>query len=128
VHHPPRILCVNGSRLRLPQLARTLRKAGFEVWTAQGASDAVCLASGLKFDALVVDEETSYQRAAVWRCLAEAQPSLPVLVHASRSRVIDLCAERATGEHALNPEVVLAMLVLLFGRSWAQPAQRGSAA
>jgi len=128
VHQPPRILCVNGSRLRLPQLAGTLRRAGFEVWTAQGASDAVCLASGLKFDALVVDEETSCQRAAVWRCLAEAQPSLPVLVHASRSRVIDLCAGRATGEHAMNPEVVLAMLVLLFSPSIARPAQRGTAA
>ena len=63
VSQTARILCVDSSDLRLQMLARTLEKAGFEVWTAQGAGDAVCLASGLHFEALVVDRVSSSRRS-----------------------------------------------------------------
>ena len=40
-----RILCVDSSGRRLRELKAALERAGFEVWTALGAIDAVCLAS-----------------------------------------------------------------------------------
>jgi DNA-binding NtrC family response regulator len=113
-----RILCLDSSSLRLQGLIRTLGKAGFETWTARGASDAVCLASVLRFDALVMDRVSSSRRADIWRCLAQAQPELPVLVHEGTARAIKLCGEPEPQnlERPVNPEVLLAMLVLLLGR------------
>jgi DNA-binding NtrC family response regulator len=113
-----RILCVDSSTLRLQGLTRTLGKAGFETWTARGASDAMCLASVLRFDALVMDKASSSRRSDMWACLSHAQPELPILVHEGTSRTVTLCGEtepRAV-ERSLNPEVLLAMLVLLLGR------------
>jgi len=46
-HLAHRILCVDSSARRLRDLTGTLKKAGFDVWTARGASDAVCLAASL---------------------------------------------------------------------------------
>lgn len=113
-----RILCVDSSTLRLQGLTRTLGKAGFETWTARGASDAMCLASALRFDALVMDKASSSRRSDIWACLSHAQPELPILVHEGTSRTVTLCgeAEPRTVERSLNPEVLLAMLVLLLGR------------
>lgn len=113
-----RILCVDSSTLRLQGLIRTLGKAGFETWTATGASDAVCLASVLRFDALVMDRVSSSRRSDIWACLSHAQPELPILVHEGTSRAVTLCGEPEprTVERPVNPEVLLAMLVLLLGR------------
>jgi CheY-like chemotaxis protein len=113
-----RILCVDSSSLRLQGLIRTLGKAGFETWTARGASDAVCLASALRFDALVMDRLSSSRRADIWKCLAQDQPNLPILVHEGTARAITLCGESEPRnlERPVNPEVLLAMLVLLLGR------------
>jgi DNA-binding NtrC family response regulator len=113
-----RILCVDSSSLRLQGLIRILGKAGFETWTARGASDAVCLASALQFDALVMDRLSSSRRADIWKCLAQTQPNLPILVHEGTARAMTLCSESESGnlERPVNPEVLLAMLVLLLGR------------
>ena len=113
-----RILCIDSSTLRLQGLTRTLGKAGFETWTARGAGDAMCLASALRFDALVMDKTSSSRRSDIWACLSQAQPELPILVHEGTSRAVTLCGEiePRTGERSLNPEVLLAMLVLLLGR------------
>jgi DNA-binding response OmpR family regulator len=111
-----RILCVDSSDLRLSMLTRTLEKSGFEVWTARGASDAVCLASGLHFEAVVVDRLSSLQRAEIWECLTEAHPQLPVLVHEGTSRAVELCGGSGReGLRTINPEVVLGLLMLLLG-------------
>jgi len=51
-----RILCVDSSPRRLRELTDALERAGFEVWTAGGASDTVCLVSGLHFDVVAIDQ------------------------------------------------------------------------
>ena len=108
-----RILCVDSSDVRLHMLARTLEKSGFEVWIAQGASDAVCLASGLHFEAVVVDRLSSQQRPDVWQCLSETQPQLPMLVHEGNARAVELCGgSPREGMRSINPEVVLGILML----------------
>lgn len=123
-----RILCVNSSPLHLPHITHTLRKAGFEVWTAEGAGDALCMVSGLDFDALVMDQESSDQKNAMWQCLSECRPDLPVLVHSSSSQARSLCGEDVPKERGLNPEVVLAMLVLMFGDPRVRHAAHAAAA
>ncbi len=60
-----RILCVDSSQRRLRGLTDTLKRAGFDVWTARGASDAVCLASSLNFDVMVLDQASSMARPEV---------------------------------------------------------------
>jgi DNA-binding NtrC family response regulator len=126
-----RILCVDRSELRLQMLSRTLEKSGFEVWTARGASESVCLAMGLRFDAIVVDRTSSLERSDIWQCLTEAQPRLPILIHEGKSRAVELCGgSEFDGMRAINPEVVLGLLVLLLGRERSPAAltSRASAA
>jgi hypothetical protein len=111
-----RILCIDSSNLRLSMLTRTLEKSGFEVWTGRGASEAVCLASGLHFEAVVVDRLSSLQRSEIWQCLIEAHPQLPILVHEGTSRAVELCGgSEREGLRSINPEVVLGILMLLLG-------------
>lgn len=74
-----RILCVDSSPRRLRELTDALERAGFEVWTARGASDAVCLVSGLPFDVVAIDQLSASARPEVWNCLAESHPTLPIL-------------------------------------------------
>jgi CheY-like chemotaxis protein len=114
----PRILCIDSSPRRLHELTETLGHAGYDVWTAQGASEAVCLASGLRFDVVVMDQVSSLSRSEVWDCLAESQPHLPILVHSGTSKGADLCRHWrfvSTSAPAQNPEVVLALLLMLLG-------------
>jgi DNA-binding NtrC family response regulator len=108
-----RILCVDSSPRRLRELTDALERAGFEVWTAFGASDAVCLASGLHFDVIAVDQVSVLARPEVWNCLAESHPKLPILVHSGVSRVSTLCrnSQLPSSDH----EIVLALLLLLLG-------------
>ncbi len=114
-----RILCVDSSPRRLRELQGALERAGFEVWVAQGANDAVCLASGLHFDAVAVDHHSSLARAEVWNCLADLHPALPILVHSGAPRESALCrhAQVVSSSPSHNPEVVLALLLLLLGDS-----------
>jgi DNA-binding NtrC family response regulator len=124
-----RILCVDSSNLRLQVLTRTLGKSGFEVWTAQGAGEAVCLASGLRFEAVVVDRMSSLERSDIWQCLTEVQPQLPILVHEGTARAVELCGGTdRDGTRSINPEVVLALLMLLLGRDRQAAAIASSAA
>jgi len=111
-----RVLCIDSSSLRLKLIAETLKKADFEVWTANGASDALCLATGLHFDALAVDEASTHVRADLWRCLVESQPDLPMLVHSGLQRVAEPCREAVHSKKSSRiSEVVLALLLLLLG-------------
>jgi DNA-binding NtrC family response regulator len=113
-----RILCVDSSPRRLHDLTDTLQKAGFDVWTARGASDAVCLASSLNFDVMVLDQASSMARPEVWNCLSDAKPSLPILVHTGPAKGNELCRHlRLVAPSAAppNPEVVLALLLLMLG-------------
>lgn len=113
-----RILCIDSSIRRLQDLTDALRRAGFDVWTAKTASDAMCLASGLHFDVLVVDHHSSQTRPEVWDCLSESQPSLPILVHSGAARGPELCRHLRLVSNSgkpQNPEVVLALLLLLLG-------------
>ena len=125
----PRVLCIDSSELRLRQISSTLRKAGFDVWTAEGATHALCLSTVLKFDVLVADRESMLQREEIWQCLADTLPSLPLLVHPGVSQVIDLCAQNGRDQFSrpVNPEVVLAMVTLLLGRE-GPPALKPSSA
>jgi CheY-like chemotaxis protein len=114
-----RILCVDSSHLRLQMLARTLGKSGFEVWTAHAPSEAVCLAAGMRFEALVVDRTSSWLRSDIWQCLTEAQPQLPILVHEGTSRAVELCGGSPRERiRPINPEVILGILMLLLGNDW----------
>ncbi|HST12044.1 MAG TPA: response regulator [Terriglobales bacterium] len=117
-HPAHRILCVDSSSRRLNDLTDTLQKAGFDVWTARGASDAVCLATSLKFDVMVLDQASSMARPEIWNCLSESKPSLPILVHSGPAKGSDLCRHLrlvAPSTAQQNPEVVLALLLLLLG-------------
>lgn len=114
----PRILCIDSSPRRLHELTEALGRAGFDVWTAQGASEAVCLAFGLRFDVLVMDQVSSLSRSEVWDCLSESQPHLPILVHSGAPRGAALCRNLrfvSTSGPTQSPEVVLALLLLLLG-------------
>jgi len=113
----PRILCVDRSARRLRELKSVLERAGFEVWTALGAMDAVCLASGLHFDALAVDQASSRLRQEIWSCLADLQPALPILVHSGSPKLSSLCRHSqvtSTGPSE-SFEVIVALLFLLLG-------------
>jgi DNA-binding NtrC family response regulator len=111
----PRILCVDSSARRLHDLQGALERAGFEVWTARGASDAVCLVSGIQFDVMAMDQVSSLSRPEVWECLAESQPGLPILVHSGVPKMSALCrhSQVVSSGQSQNPEVVLALLLLL---------------
>ena len=114
----PRILCIDSSPHRLHNLTDSLSRAGFDVWTAHGAGEAVCLASGLRFDVVVMDHASSQSRPEVWECLSEAQPKLPVLVHSGQSRKSELCRHLQLVSQSgatQNPDLVLALLLLLLG-------------
>ena len=114
----PRILCLDSSQRRLHELTEALGRAGYDVWTAQGASEAVCLAIGLRFDVVVMDQLSSLSRSEVWDCLWESQPHLPILVHSGTSKGAELCRHLrfvSTSGPTQNPEVVLALLLLLLG-------------
>jgi CheY-like chemotaxis protein len=113
-----RILCVDSSPRRLHDLTGTLQKAGFDVWTARGASDAVCLATSLNFDVMVLDQASSLARPEIWHCLSESRPNLPILVHSRPAKGNELCRHLrlvSPSEPPQNPEVVLALLLLLLG-------------
>ena len=113
-----RILCVDSSPRRLHDLTDTLQRAGFDVWTARGASDAVCLAASLDFDVMVLDQASSLARPEVWNCLSDSKPTLPILVHSGVARGSELCRHLrlvSPPEPPQNPEVVLALLLLLLG-------------
>jgi len=113
-----RILCVDSSPRRLHDLTDALQKAGFDVWTARGASDAVCLAASLDFDVMVLDQTSSLARPEVWNCLSDSRPHLPILVHSGSSKGNELCRHLrlvASPEQPQNPEIVLALLLLLLG-------------
>jgi DNA-binding response OmpR family regulator len=117
-HPAHRILCVDSSPRRLHALTDTLQKAGFDVWTARGASDAVCLASSLNFDVMVLDQASSMARREVWNCLSDSKPSLPILVHSGPAKGSELCRHLrlvAPSAPPANPEVVLALLLLMLG-------------
>lgn len=113
-----RILCVDSSPRRLHDLTETLQKAGFDVWTARGASDAVCLGTALDFDVMVLDHASSLARPEVWNCLSDSKPQLPILVHSGSHKGNELCRHLrlvSSPEPPQNPEVVLALLLLLLG-------------
>jgi hypothetical protein len=112
-----RILCVDSSPQRLRLLTEALENAGFEVWTAFGASDAVCLASGLQFDVVAIDQSSALARPEVWNCLAETHPALPILVHSGVHRRSMLCpdTQSVSSGPSLNHETILALLLLLLG-------------
>ncbi len=117
-HPAHRILCVDSSPRRLHDLTDTLQKAGFDVWTARGASDAVCLAASLNFDVMVLDQASSLARPEIWHCLSDSRPHLPILVHSRPAKANELCRHlRLVTPSAPphNPEVVLALLLLLLG-------------
>jgi CheY-like chemotaxis protein len=114
----PRILCIDTSARRLRELTDALSRAGFDVWTARGASAAVCLASGLRFDVVVMDQVSSHLRPDVWECLSESQPALPILVHSGAPKGPGLCRHLRLVSNSAptqNAEVVLALLLLLLG-------------
>src|SRR5579864_9470976 len=75
-----RILCVDSSQRRLHDLTDLLRKAGFDVCTAVGESDAVCLAVALDIDVLVMDQAFWLAGTDIWNCLSESKPHLPILI------------------------------------------------
>ena len=109
-----RVLCIDSSPRRLKEIAESLQEANFEVWTANGASDAVCLAAGLHFDALAVDQESTRRHPEVWDCLAETQPELPFIVHSRTESVQRLCGEDSAQQKPSRiSELVLALLLLL---------------
>ena len=110
-HSTARILCVDSSPQRLRQLTDALETAGFQVWTASGASDAGCLASGLHFDVVAIDQSSALARPEVWNCLSESNPALPILVHSGAPRRV-LC-RNVSSVHSSNHEIVLALLLLL---------------
>ena len=117
-HLAHRILCVDSSPRRLRDLTETLQKAGFDVWTARGASNAVCLATSLNFDVMVLDQASSLARPEIWHCLSDSRPNLPILVHSSPAKGNELCRHLrlvAPSAPPQNPELVLALLLLLLG-------------
>jgi hypothetical protein len=72
----------------------------------------------LNFDVMVLDQASSMARPEVWNCLSDAKPSLPILVHSGPAKGNELCRHlRLVAPSAAppNPEVVLALLLLMLG-------------
>jgi hypothetical protein len=113
---PVRILCVDSSDTRCAHLHVMLDKAGFEVWTARDASDALSFATSLAPDAVVADQPSTLDHEESWEKLM-AMRSLPVIVHSAVPRLGGWPAN--AGEFAPvrtgNPEIIMAILTLLLG-------------
>ena len=57
-------------------------------------------------------------RPEVWNCLSDSKPSLPIMVHSGPAKGSELCRHLrlvAPSAPPSNPEVVLALLLLLLG-------------
>jgi hypothetical protein len=119
-----RILCLDSSPARLLAVSRALEKAGFQVWNAASAREAICMAFGLRFDALVMDQAASSKSAGIWNCLRESQPHLPIFIHSRDSgnppASSDLCKGDNSG--SASPELILACLTILLNPVARKPA------
>ena len=112
-HRPRRILCLDSSPSRLQAISRTLENSGFQVWTAADVKEAVSMAFGLRFDAVVADQGASAKSSNFWAYLREVQPSLPIVVHPA-SAPSSLCAPCSSREASGTcPELLLAVLTIL---------------
>ena len=121
---PHRILCVDSSASRRYAIARALENAGFRVWTAGTVKDAVSMALGLRFDAVVADREASSRSPSVWDHLRETQPLLPVFIH-SRGSTLPGSGDRPDG---VTLEMILAVLTILLNTRVSAPVPGMTAA
>jgi hypothetical protein len=66
----------------------------------------------------------------MWKCLRQFQPELPVLMHEGKTVAVSLCGESGprTATRSVNPEVILAMLILLLEQESKVPLKRSTAA
>jgi CheY-like chemotaxis protein len=108
-----RILCLDSSPARLLMVSRALEKAGFQVWNAASAREAICMAFGLRFDALVMDQGASSKSAGIWNCLRESQPHLPIFIHSRDSGNPRIASGLDQPENSVSSELILACLTIL---------------
>src|SRR5579862_8405988 len=74
------VLCVAGSNLRLQQIARSIRKAGYNVVISSSSHNAVAMAIvSVKLDAVVIDEDMVLGEGSVAESI-KAVKSLPILL------------------------------------------------
>lgn len=74
------VLCVADSNVRLHQIARTLKKAGYHVAMASSGHNAVAMAVvGNKFDAVVIDEDMVLGDGSIAESI-KAVKTIPVLL------------------------------------------------
>lgn len=74
------VLCVADSNLRLEQIARTIRKAGYNVAMSSSSHNAVAMVIlSAKFDAVIIDEDMVFGTGSVAESI-KAVKSLPILL------------------------------------------------
>ena len=74
------VLCVADSNLRLHQVARTLRKAGYHIAISSSGHNAVAMVVvGNKFDAVVIDEDMVLGDGSIAESIKAVKP-IPVLL------------------------------------------------
>ena len=74
------VLCIADSNIRLSYIARTLKKAGYNVILSASTHNAVALvAISKKLDAVVVDEDLVFSNGSVAESI-KAVKSIPILL------------------------------------------------
>jgi CheY-like chemotaxis protein len=74
------ILCIADSNIRLNYIARTLKKAGYNIVLSSSAHNAVALvAISKKLDAVVIDEDLVFSNGSVAESIKAVKP-VPVLL------------------------------------------------
>jgi DNA-binding response OmpR family regulator len=74
------ILCLADSNIRLNYIARTLKKAGYNVMLSSSTHNAVAIAAiSKKLDAVVIDEDLVFSSGSVAESIKAVKP-LPILL------------------------------------------------
>ena len=118
-----RILLIDSSVVRAQSICDALAKAGWEIWPGRNVQDALVLAAGLPFNAVVAHESLTRLHPELWEQLSESVPQAFWLVHAEdRTRNEAGGSERVLGS---DPALIVAILILLFDQ---RPVARAQAA
>jgi CheY-like chemotaxis protein len=93
------ILCIADSTIRLNYIARTLKKAGYNVLLSSSTHNAVAIAAiSKKLDAVVIDEDLVFSSSSVAESIKAVKP-LPVLL---------VCDSGPTGDLPAGVDLVTA--------------------
>ena len=108
-----RVMCLDSSASRLRRLARAIAEAGWEVWPGNDVRDLLLVGMRLHFEAVVADEASTQMFPELWEQAEEVFPEIPLLVHSANGERMPGSPKRTTALSAGEPDMILAMLILL---------------